>query len=209
MRANFGCGWARGSNCRHYARRIDVLFLCTGNICRSPMAEALLRHRAEQLSLDLAVSSAGLMYDGAPASDGAIEAMRRRKIDMSGHTSRVVHAGLLAEADLVLCMARMHLREAIVMDRECFGKTFTVKEFVRRAEGAGPRGAEPFPDWLVHVGAGRTPTSLLGDDPADEVARPARPVQPVLPPHRRGAGQADRPDRVVRRCGRAGTGGRE
>jgi len=136
------------------------------------MAEALLRHRAGQLSLDLAVSSAGLMYDGAPASDGAIEAMRRRKIDMSGHTSRVVHAGLLAEADLVLCMARMHLREAIVMDRECFGKTFTVKEFVRRAEGAGPRGAEAFPDWLVHVGAGRTPTSLLGDDPADEVRDP-------------------------------------
>ena len=146
--------------------------LCTANQCRSPMAEALLRHRAERLSLDLKVSSAGLMYDGAPASQGAIDALKRRKIDLAGHSSRVLHAGMLQEADLVLCMARMHLREAIVMERDCFPKTFTVKEFVRRAEGAGPRGAEAFPDWLVHVGAGRTPTSLLGDDPADEVRDP-------------------------------------
>jgi protein-tyrosine-phosphatase len=136
------------------------------------MAEALLRHRAERLSLDLKVSSAGLMYDGAPASDGAIETMKRRKIDLSGHTSRVVHAGMLAEADLILCMARMHLREAIVMDRDCFGRTFTLKEFVRRAEAAGPRGPEPFADWLARVGAGRTPGSLLGDDASDEVRDP-------------------------------------
>jgi protein-tyrosine phosphatase len=136
------------------------------------MAEALLRQRASQLSLDLRASSAGLMYDGARASDGAIEAMKRRKIDLSGHASRVVHAGMLAEADLVLCMARMHLREAIVLDRECFSRTFTVKEFVRRAEAAGPRGAEPFAEWLARVGAGRTPSHLLGDDPADEVRDP-------------------------------------
>jgi protein-tyrosine phosphatase len=136
------------------------------------MAEALLRHRAAQLTLDLRTSSAGLMYDGAPASAGAVEAMKRRGIDLSGHASRVVHPGILAGADLVLCMARMHLREAIVMDRECFGRTFTVKEFVRRAEAAGPRGAEPFTDWLARVGGGRTPSELLGDDPADEVRDP-------------------------------------
>jgi protein-tyrosine-phosphatase len=136
------------------------------------MAEALLRHRAEKLSLDLHASSAGLMYDGAPASEGAVEAMRRRGIDMSGHASRVVHAGLLGEADLVLCMARMHLREAIVMDRDAFGKTFTLKEFVRRAEDAGPRGPEPFEEWLARVNAGRSAAALLGDDPSDEVRDP-------------------------------------
>jgi protein-tyrosine phosphatase len=136
------------------------------------MAEALLRHRAAQLSLDLHVSSAGLMYDGAKASDGAIETMKRRGIDLSGHASRVVHAGMLAEADLVLCMARMHLREATVLDRESFGRIFTLKEFVRRAEAAGPRGSEPFADWLARVGAGRTPSALLGDDPDDEIRDP-------------------------------------
>jgi protein-tyrosine-phosphatase len=136
------------------------------------MAEALLRHRATQLSLDLRASSAGLMYDGAPASEGAVEAMKRRGIDLSGHASRVVHPGILGEADLVLCMSRMHLREAIVLDRECFGRTFTVKEFVRRAEAAGPRGAEPFAVWLARVGGGRTASDLLGDDAADEVRDP-------------------------------------
>ena len=70
--------------------RIEVLLLCTGNICRSPMAEALLRHRAEQEGLDLTVSSAGILFDDRPATEEAVDAMARLGIDLSSHRSRVV-----------------------------------------------------------------------------------------------------------------------
>ncbi len=172
-----------------------MLFLCTGNICRSPMAEVLLQARCDAAGIDATVSSAGLLYDGAPASGGAVEAMAGRGLDLSGHRSRILRREHLAAADLVLGMARMHVREAVVLDRARFGRTFTLKELVRRAEATGPRRDGTFDAWLGATGAGRRTVELLGEDPADDVADP---IGRPLPFYERTADElSELVDRVV------------
>jgi protein-tyrosine phosphatase len=89
-----------------------VLFVCTGNLCRSPMAAALLRAR---LTHDGArrgwrVSSAGVWTtEGRRASAFAVEEMAQREIDLRAHRSRSVTREMMAEADLVLAMTRNHV----------------------------------------------------------------------------------------------------
>jgi protein-tyrosine-phosphatase len=98
-----------------------VLFVCTGNICRSPMAEVLLRARLDrdESRRDWRVKSAGtLMIEGQPASTYAVVEMAERGIDLRAHRSRGVSRELMAETDLVLAMAQSHVEalEAIFPD---------------------------------------------------------------------------------------------
>ena len=89
-----------------------VLFVCTGNLCRSPMAEALLRARlaSDEERRHWQIDSAGVWtVDGRPASTLAIEEMARRGIDLSAHRSRSVTGELMCEADLVLAMTQSHV----------------------------------------------------------------------------------------------------
>ncbi len=89
-----------------------VLMICTGNICRSPMAEVLLQ---AQLVRDEArqgwqVTSAGIWtVDDEPASTHAIAEMTRRGLDLSEHRSSNITRALISEADLVLAMTRQHV----------------------------------------------------------------------------------------------------
>ncbi|MFN2250702.1 MAG: low molecular weight protein arginine phosphatase [Anaerolineae bacterium] len=95
-----------------------VLVVCTANQCRSPMAEALIRARAEsEGSLDqLEVTSAGTWArDGVAATDHARAVMAARGLDISGHRSREVTQRILDEADLVLVMTKDH-RDALVAE---------------------------------------------------------------------------------------------
>ena len=93
-----------------------VLFVCSGNTCRSPMAEALCRRalsRAEGIEISqlatagLVIGSAGAAAaNGAPASSGALHAMSLREIDLRGHRSRLLTRELLAAQDHVFCMTQ-------------------------------------------------------------------------------------------------------
>lgn len=68
-----------------------IVFVCTGNTCRSPMAEGLARHEAERRGLSIEISSAGTdAFEGAPVSAHSVEACRRKGIDISAHTARMV-----------------------------------------------------------------------------------------------------------------------
>jgi protein-tyrosine phosphatase len=82
---------------------VKVLFVCAGNICRSPFAEGLARRLADELGLDVDFASAGtIAIDGAPASDDALAVAREHGVDLSGHRARRVSSLLTDEADLVL-----------------------------------------------------------------------------------------------------------
>jgi protein-tyrosine phosphatase len=137
------------------------------------MAEVLLRHRLGELGVDATVASAGLLHSGQPASDHGLDIVAGRGLDMTTHRSRAITRELLAPADLILGMAREHVREAVVLDPGLWPRTFTLKELVRRGEATGPRAAEePLADWLARVGQGRRISELTGSSPADDVADP-------------------------------------
>jgi len=89
-----------------------ILFVCTGNICRSPMAEALLRARLDrdEARRDWRVTSAGtLTAGGGPASAYAIAEMAERGINLRSHRARRISRRLMEESDLVLAMAQSHV----------------------------------------------------------------------------------------------------
>ena len=88
-----------------------LLFVCTGNTCRSPMAEVIARRRAEELGWEgLEVRSAGISASaGAHASEGAVRAAARRGLDLSGHRSTPLGDEEAEWADLILVMAPSHL----------------------------------------------------------------------------------------------------
>jgi len=135
------------------------------------MAEVFLARRLEEIGVAARVHSAGLLDDGRPAQ--GVEVLATMGFDTSAHRSRRMTAEMLERAGLVLCMAREHLREAVLLSQSAWPKSFTLKEIVRRGEQAGPRVADqPFDEWLAKLHAGRTRVGLLGSSNEDDVADP-------------------------------------
>jgi protein-tyrosine phosphatase len=162
-----------GGQGRHYNRLIDVLCVCTANMCRSPMLEAFLGSVLRGRGVDAHVHSAGTMADGRAAVTEVVEVVAERGLDLGGHRSRRLAPELVAGADLVLPLAREHLREVVVTAPEAFPRTFTPKELLRRSSAVGGRRPdEPLDAFLARLHEGRTAQELLRDDPADDVADP-------------------------------------
>ena len=137
------------------------------------MAEALLRQALTDRGVDAVVSSAGLLTDGEPATDFGVDAVAARGLDITGHRSRRINTHLLGTGDLILGMAREHVREAVVLRPDLYRRTFTLKELVRRGTDVGARSIdEPFDAWLGRVHHGRVPTQQMGSSPVDDVADP-------------------------------------
>ena len=151
-----------------------IVVLCTANVCRSPMAAALLARRLAAVGATLPVHSAGMIRGGEPPYPEVISVMASYGTEIASHRSRIVCAADLASASLVLAMARDHLRYAATTEPGAWPRAFTLKELVRRGERIGPRPpGEPLSRWLSRVHAGRERTSLLGASPEDDVADPA------------------------------------
>lgn len=89
----------------------NILFVCTGNTCRSPMAEAVARAEIERRGWKhVAVASAGVAADsGHPASPPAVAVVGRSGLDLSSHASRRLDPELVRWADLILAMGPGHL----------------------------------------------------------------------------------------------------
>jgi len=126
-------------------KKIKILFVCTGNTCRSPMAEALLRHEWEKRSggPSLEVLSAGLAaVDGEKASAHARAVMREAGIDLELHRSALLDEHLVGEATLILVMGRQHRDRLLRRFPAAADKTHLLKEFAGMA--GDPDVADPF-----------------------------------------------------------------
>jgi protein-tyrosine-phosphatase len=112
-----------------------VVFVCTGNTCRSPMAAGLMRDAASRLSLDLEVQSAGIAaFPGVPYTQEAIEALQEKGIDISGGVSQPLSKTLVMEADVLLTMTPEH-RDAILRKLPMLQeKVFLLSDFVGEGE---------------------------------------------------------------------------
>ena len=137
------------------------------------MAAALLGRRLDDACLKATVSSAGLLFDGKPVTDHGLAVMADRGLDTSGHRSRKLRPDIVTEADLVIGMARSHVREAVALAPDAWGRAFTLKEIVRRGEERGGRApGEPLEAWLARLHAGRRLPDLLDESAVDDVADP-------------------------------------
>ncbi|HZK43033.1 MAG TPA: low molecular weight protein arginine phosphatase [Syntrophomonadaceae bacterium] len=112
---------------------LRILFVCTGNTCRSPIAQALLKKMWDEQSIDseLKVLSAGIFTsDGLPASPEAIEVMLKENIDITDHKSLQINEQLIKDADLIFTMTEFHRRSIIDEFPEYESSVFTITEYI-------------------------------------------------------------------------------
>jgi glycine hydroxymethyltransferase len=106
-----------------------ILFICTGNICRSPMAEGIFR-QAVQGRGNYRVGSAGLgAMEGQPPSAHAVEAVKELGIDISNQRSRMLSPSLVAQADYIFGMTHSHVDTVMLLYPQAAEKTFLLREF--------------------------------------------------------------------------------
>ena len=120
---------------------MHLLFVCTGNTCRSPMAESIARRLiAERAIDDVQVSSAGTSaWPDSAASDGALLVAMEHGSDLSEHRARQLSPEIVAAADLILAMGPHHLERAEALGGS--GRTHLLTAF---AGGAGRPVSDPF-----------------------------------------------------------------
>ena len=110
-----------------------IIFVCTGNICRSAMAHHYMQKRMidEKKENDYIIESAGLSaYTGDRATEFATLVMKKYGVNMENHRATYIEESDIKEADLVICMTQAHKRKILNRYPNLEEKVFTFKEFV-------------------------------------------------------------------------------
>jgi protein-tyrosine phosphatase len=151
----------------------EILVVCTGNVCRSPMAEGFLRAALVERLGEAApvVSSAGTAgWDGSGAMEESIRSAEERGVDIRAHQARKLHGAMLEDADLIVCMAAEHRESIVGAMPDLETKTFTIKELVRLLERS-PAGG-PLKARVAAAAAARNGSSPKAEDVRDPLGDP-------------------------------------
>jgi protein-tyrosine phosphatase len=152
----------------------NVLFVCTGNLCRSPSAELLLRQQlAESGTIGVTVHSAGVSGASFGPPGKLVREAQKFGLTLGDHVPRKLDTDMLTGADLIIGMAREHLREIVLAAPDSFSRTFTLREIVRRGGDKGQRlEGEPLGEWLDRLHDGRRHLDLVGNSRQDDTPDP-------------------------------------
>lgn len=112
-------------------KSFNILVVCTGNICRSPMAEGLLRDKLpENFQEKVAIASAGTdALHGNWATGFAVRIMQEYGVDISSHRARLLSRQMILEANLILAMEQYHLKIIRSLKRKASAKSFLISTF--------------------------------------------------------------------------------
>ena len=110
---------------------MKVMFICTGNICRSAMAEGMFRKMTENMG-DIEVFSCGVYAEtGDYATYNAVEAAKEYDADISSHRATNIRESEIEKMDLILCATNSHKQSVLYLYPGLKGKVFTMKEYAR------------------------------------------------------------------------------
>ncbi len=119
-------------------KNFEILFVCTGNTCRSPVAEGILKKMMKDHGKGwVKVSSAGISsLENLPATPFAIQVSKDKNVDLSRHRSRQLTKKLLEESGLILVMSQEHLDFIKQVDESSSSKAFLLKLFPKSRLGS-------------------------------------------------------------------------
>lgn len=162
----------------------EVLVVCTANICRSPMAAALLRswvdHHAPHVADELRITSAGVhARDGHAATPHMVAIADRWGLDLDGHRSRHLDVDRAVGADLVITMEAAH-RDAVARLASGLGsRTFTLRELAELTEQVDPDDHHDLDGWVRSLHAARPRVWVEITDVEDPYGGPAAGYEPT------------------------------
>lgn len=113
----------------------NIMFVCTGNICRSAMAEKMLSKRAKEEKIDIEVYSCGTYAEnGDYPTWEAIETMKEYNIDITSHRATNISKSNIENMDVILCATKNHKNIVLQLYPQLEGKVYTMKEYVGKTE---------------------------------------------------------------------------
>lgn len=150
--------------------RATVLFVCTANQARSPLAEAIAVDLFRRQGILLDVSSAGFLVGGWPAADDGRSVARERGLDLEHHSSRQLTAGIVDRADLIVAMTGEHVLDLGADWPTAVDRAFTLRELAATGAEAPPDATTPdaVRRWAAERAAAPRTAMMRGDlDVAD------------------------------------------